>query len=41
VVNVPALGCFVHGERVKTIIGARSEDELRKEFAALLSSGHA
>jgi thiol-disulfide isomerase/thioredoxin len=36
VVNVPALGCFVRGRRVKTIIGARPEDELRAEFIRLV-----
>ena len=36
VVNVPALGCFVDGERVKTIIGAIPEDNLRAAFRSLL-----
>ena len=36
VVNVPALGCFVDGERVKTIIGAIPEDNLRAAFWSLL-----
>ena len=36
VVNVPALGCFVGGQRVKTIVGCRPAEILRAEFAALL-----
>jgi thioredoxin 1 len=37
VVNVPALGCFVRGRRIKTIVGARSDDELRLEFTRLIA----
>ncbi|CEF48419.1 unnamed protein product [uncultured bacterium] len=36
VVNVPALGCFVDGRRVKTIVGSRPTSVLRAEFAVLL-----
>ena len=36
VVNVPALGCFVRGRRVKTVVGSRPAEVLRAEFAALL-----
>lgn len=36
VVNVPALGCFVGGKRVKTIIGSIPADKLRAEFRSLL-----
>jgi thioredoxin-like negative regulator of GroEL len=36
VVNVPALGCFVGGKHVKTIVGAVSEDKLRTAFRSLL-----
>jgi len=35
VVNVPALGCFVSGQRVKTIIGSIPADKLRAEFRSL------
>ena len=36
VVNVPALGCFVKGRRVKTMVGSRPMNVLRAEFAALV-----
>lgn len=36
VVNVPALACYVGDRRVKTVVGSRTADELRAEFAALL-----
>lgn len=36
VLNVPALGCFVGGRRIKTIIGSVSDDNLRAEFRRLL-----
>lgn len=36
VVNVPALGCFVGGRRVKTLVGSRPPGALWSEFAALL-----
>jgi thioredoxin-like negative regulator of GroEL len=38
VVNVPALGCFVDGRRVRTIIGLIPAKVLREHFATLLES---
>jgi len=35
--NVPALGFFVRGERVETVIGMRSGDELRAKLDGLLA----
>jgi len=37
VVNVPALGFFARGERVETVIGMRSGDELRAKLDGLLA----
>jgi thioredoxin-like negative regulator of GroEL len=36
VVNVPALACFVHGQRECTLVGVRSTAELRRLVAGLV-----
>ena len=36
--NVPALACFVHGRRLKTIVGMRSEEQLRAELRGLIAA---
>ncbi|WP_390844346.1 thioredoxin domain-containing protein [Anatilimnocola floriformis] len=37
IANIPALGCFIHGELLESSIGLRSVDELRTEFGGWLA----
>lgn len=39
VVNVPSLSCFVHGQRVCTLVGVRTTVELRHLVSGLIAGG--